>query len=126
MLELIITIGAACAVLAGFWRWALPRLRGITHDLIAFKAAILGRDAVKHPETGVTLVPAQPGLGTRVASIELAVIQIARTHQRLDDHEQRLARLERGVEERTAARTETVELLRVVDTALKTPPPEDS
>lgn len=125
MLELIITVGAAAAVVLAFWRWAWPRIKGVARDLSAFKAAVLGRDEVTHPDTGQTLVPAQPGLGGRMATIEVAVTELLRNNRRLDDHEIRIGRLEQGVEERTAARTETVELLRVVDTALKTPPPED-
>lgn len=125
MLELIIAFGAAAAVILGFLRWVWPQVKTGTHVMVAFKNAVLGTEEVRHPDTGRVLVEAQPGLNARVASIEVAVHEIAKTHRRLDDHEGRIGRLEQGAAERTAARTETVELLRVVDTALKTTPPED-
>lgn len=126
MLELIIAIGAAAAVVLGFLRWVWPQVKTGAHVFVAFKNAVLGTEEVKHPDTGKVLVHAQPGLNVRVASMEVALSELVRTNHRLDDHEGRLRRLELGVGERTAARTETVELLRVVDTALRTNPPEES
>lgn len=125
-LGFIITLGAAGAVLLGVARWLWPRIKEAFRVFEAFKDAVLGREATLHPDTGVELVPAQPGLGARVASIEVAVMEIARTHARLDNHENRLSRLESAENERAMARTETIELLRVVDTALRTDPPEES
>lgn len=124
VLSLIVTFGAAAAVIAAFLRWVWPQVKTGVHVLVAFKNAVLGTEEVRHPDTGAVVVPAQPGLNARVASIEVTLTELARTHRRLDDHETRLARLEKGTEERTAARTETVELLRVVDTALRSDPPE--
>jgi hypothetical protein len=124
-LELIISLGAACAVIAGLVRWLGPRFKSGIKTFGDFKAAVLGREAVVHPETGKELAPAQPGLGTRVASIEVAVTELVRVHGRLNDHESRIGRLELAEQERALARTETVELLRVVDTALRTNPPEE-
>jgi hypothetical protein len=125
VLELIITFGAAVAVIWGFLKWVWPRLKVAAQTVVAFKNAVLGTEEVLHPDTGKTLVPAQPGLGARVASIEVTLTELVRTNRRLDDHERRLGSLEEASAERAAARTETVELLRVVDTALKTQPPEE-
>ncbi len=125
VLELIITFGAAVAVVWSFLKWVWPLIRTGATTLVAFKNAVLGTDEVIHPDTGKTLVPAQPGLGSRVASIEVTLSELVRTNHRLDGLEGRVDSLERASAERTAARTETVELLRVVDTALKTQPPEE-
>lgn len=124
-MEIIITAAALLTALTVIYKWVWPWVRTGTRVLVAFKNAVLGTEEVKHPDTGAVLVPEQPGLGSRMATIEVAVVELLRNNRRLDDHEVRLGRLEEASAERTAARTETVELLRVVDTALKTQPPED-
>lgn len=126
ILTLVIAFGGALAVVVGFLRWVWPRATVAADVVVAFKNAVLGTDEVTHPDTGMVLVPAQPGLNARVASIEVAVHELVQTNRRLDDHEGRIGRLEEGAAERSAARTETVELLRVVDTALKSDPSKDS
>lgn len=123
--ELIITLGAVGAVILAVLRWAWPKVKTFSRAVGEFKDAVLGREATVHPDTGAELVPAQPGLGARMASIEIAVGELARTHRRLDSHEARIAALEQAATERAMARTETIEMLRVVDTALRTDPPED-
>lgn len=124
VLTLIVTFGAAAAVIAAFLRWVWPQAKTGARVLVAFKNAVLGTEEVKHPDTGAVVVPAQPGMGPRMATLEVAVTELVRNNRRLDNHEVRLDRLEKASEERTAARTETVELLRVVDTALRSDPPE--
>lgn len=125
-MEIIITAAALLTALTVIYKWFWPWVKTGAHVLTAFKNAVLGTEEVKHPDTGAVLVPEQPGLGSRMATIEGAVVELLRNNRRLDDHELRLGRLEEASAERTAARTETVELLRVVDTALKTTPPEGS
>jgi hypothetical protein len=125
LLTLIITFGAAVAVVTAFIRWVWPQITTGARVLIAFKNAVLGTDEVTHPDTGAVVVPAQPGMGNRMATLEVAVTELVRNNRRLDNHEARLDRLEKGVEERTVNRTESVEMLRVIDTALRTPPRED-
>lgn len=133
----IIALGAVTAVFGGWWRWGWPRYVAIRITLKEFRDSVLGRPPVLHPDTGEQLLPAVPGIGARQANIEgqlevlnSAVISLTQTTaalanqaQRLDDHERRLGILEEARDERTLARTETVELLRVMDTAMKTPPP---
>lgn len=131
LLTLIITFGAAVAVVTGFVRWVWPLILTGVRVLVSFKNAVLGTEEVRHPDTGAVLVPEQPGIGSRMATLEVAVTELVRNNRRLDEHavvlgnhDGRLERLEKASEERTAARTETVELLRVVDTALRSDPPE--
>lgn len=133
MLELIIAFGGAAAVVIAFLRWVWPLIKTGAHVLVSFKNAVLGTEEVRHPDTGAVLVPEQPGIGSRMATLEVAVTELVRNNRRLDEHavvlgshDARLDRLEKASDERTAARTETVELLRVVDTALRTQPVEDS
>jgi hypothetical protein len=125
----IITAGASTAVLAAWWRWLRPRWVSFKYTAKEFRDAILGRPPVLHPDTGKQLAPAVPGIGARQANMEgqlvvltQAVASLANQGQRLDDHERRLGVLEEAAHERTIARTETVELLRTIETAMKTPP----
>lgn len=126
MLELIIALGAAGAVLIGVWRWASRRVRSGVHTYGAFKDAVLGREAVLHPDTGAEIVPASPGLGHRMSTVETAVVRLAESQARWDDHESRIARLEKAEGERLVSRTESIELLRTIETALRSNPHQES
>ena len=119
MLELIIALGAAGAVIVGVWRWALPRIRSGARTYGAFKDAVLGREAVTHPDTGAEIIPASPGLGHRMSTVETAVVRLAESQARWDDHENRIARLEKAESERIVSRAESIELLRTIETALR-------
>lgn len=94
MLELIIAFGAAAAVVWSFLKWVWPLGKTGAHVLIAFRNAVLGTEEVRHPDTGRVVVPAQPGIGSRMATLEVAVTELVRNNRRLDDHERRIARLE--------------------------------
>lgn len=73
MISAIITAAAAVTalgVLVALGRKLWLRLRGGLSKVGAAADALLGRDAVLHPDTGAELVPATPGLGVRLAGIE--------------------------------------------------------
>lgn len=129
----LILAGAACAVVGGWWRWVRPRIRSARAKGDAFSDAILGRPAILHPDTGKELVPAVPGIGARQANIEQqisvltgAVSQMANQGRRLDSHEERLAILEAGAQERAQLRTESIEMLRAMEAAMNSTPPRDA
>lgn len=94
MLELIVTLGAAVAVVWGFLKWVRPIVKTGIHILVAFHNTVIGTDEVTHPDTGQVIVPAQPGIGSRMATLEVAVTELVTNNRRLDDHERRIARLE--------------------------------
>lgn len=93
---------AAVGVLAGWLRWIRPRWRHLRGEAIAARDQLLGRDEIVDSITGRQIAPPLPGVGVRLetqehllAEVVGAVRQLADTSQRLDDHEQRLERLER-------------------------------
>ena len=100
-IAVVIGLATLLAVIAGWARWVRPRLRRARLVTTAVTETILGRDAIHDASTGVELVPAQPGLGVRLASQETqlrtladALTKIAGSHERLDDHEARIRALE--------------------------------
>lgn len=115
-------IGTALGLLFAGWRKVTRWAREGRKDIRAFKDAILGRDQIVHPDTGAVLVEAVPGIGSRMATIEAAVVEMATTHARVDRLEVRVAHLEEKEVERALARTESIELMRTIDAALKADP----
>ncbi|GAA0627405.1 hypothetical protein HPO96_37030 [Kribbella sandramycini] len=78
----IITAAAVVSALGVFLalgRRLWKRGRVLTTKLGAASDALLGRDAILHPDTGAELAPATPGLGIRLAGLEEAVATMART-----------------------------------------------
>lgn len=94
---LVVVVGA----LVGWFKWALPRYRRFTYKATAAVDSLVGREEIRDSITGQLLLPALPGIGVRMASTEghvaklaEAVSALAQTHHRLDDHDERLRRLE--------------------------------
>lgn len=135
MTELITAIVGVLAILGAlvaFVRWVRPKWREMKHDARAGRDALLGREAVYDSITGKEITPALPGIGQRVASLEetsaataVALTRLADTHTRIDGLEHRVSRLERGDAERTLARTESIELLRTIDTVARNKKDDD-
>lgn len=93
-------------VVAGWVKIIHPRLRNGARTWDGIKETILGRDAVIDKATGRQLVPAQPGMANRLASLETTVRQIADQQVILNDHERRITDLEKGRVERVATQIE--------------------
>ena len=91
----------------GWLRWARPKTRRVTSEIVAVRDSILGRDAVVDSITGKEIAPALPGIGQRMANVENAVAQIADQHVRIADHERRITDLEKGRVERVATQIES-------------------
>jgi hypothetical protein len=128
--------GASLVVFLGglvaWFRWLRPKWRSAKADVVAGRDALLGRDAVHDSITGKEIAPALPGIGQRVTTLEEAIpaISVALTrmsdmHVRVSGVEDRVGRLERMEGERSLARTESIELLRTIDNAIKADPKED-
>lgn len=122
----VTAIGGALALLYAGWRRVRRFVLEGRKDARAFKDAILGRDEIIHPETGVILAPAVPGIGARMATIETAVVEMASTHARVDRLEVRVANLEEKELERAQARTESIELMRTIEAAIRANPPGET
>lgn len=95
-LDLLIELGAAIAVIAGWLRFVRPRWRRIRRDLVSARDAVIGRDAIIDPASGEQVAPALPGIGARMATVEDAQ---ASTSVALD----RLAQVVATLAERQAA-----------------------
>jgi hypothetical protein len=80
---LIVSVAAAIGVLAAGVRWTEKRLSRFSERWEASTDALLGREEIRHPDTGTVLVPATPGLGKRLADIEQTLTQLATTDDRI-------------------------------------------
>lgn len=105
---IMLSLTAVVAAVAGWVRWARPRLSRAHRDLTGVRDVLLGREAVLDSITGEMISPPVEGIGQRMASTERQIEQIARTmttlarttghldrvDKRLADHEARIAALE--------------------------------
>lgn len=128
-LQFILLAGGVITLLAGWLRWWRPKFRVAHRDVRAVKDSLLGREAVNDSITGRELSPAIPGIGQRMAVIEEAVAAIASNQtqmnhvvQEVDDLKGRVASLEAQELTRAMARTESIEMLRTIDTAIRSSP----
>lgn len=122
------TIGIALGVLSllaalgGYYRWARPKYRRGKQKITGVVESLVGRDAIHDNITGVEIVPALPGIGVRMASVEqnqvetrdalrhiatLLESQQAQDH-RLDNLESRVHTLEGAAAERVVAKVESI------------------
>ncbi|GAA4117353.1 hypothetical protein GCM10022215_17880 [Nocardioides fonticola] len=65
-----LTVGAFVVLLAGWYRWGLPRWRRWRRDVVAVRDALVGRDELVDTITGEVRAPALPGIGVRMAAVE--------------------------------------------------------
>lgn len=124
ILTYITITGAACAALAGGWRFLRPKVQAVRHKGVAVTDAILGRPAHYDSITGQELLPAVPGIGVRLAFQEeqmslltASVSRIADSHERLENHESRIKHLEEAAVERVVTRAESAQAFRAMEAA---------
>ncbi|GAB3776807.1 putative coiled-coil protein SlyX [Nocardioides ginsengisegetis] len=136
--QLLILLGGALAVLAGWLRWVRPKIRNTRRDTVAIRDAILGRDAIVDTITQQELAPALPGIGQRMAHQEAqmqtmteAVTQLAQTHQQMAEVRAevkslagRVEKLEAGTVERIVTRAESAAAFRAIEAAHNSHPDE--
>jgi hypothetical protein len=131
--KLLATLLTLLTAVFAFFRWVRPRLKQAASDIQAGRDALIGRDAIHDTITGRELVPALPGIGVRMATTEQqmgvltdAVAKLADSTLRLDDHDNRLRRLEEGVVERVVTRAESTAAWRAVEAIATQPEHEDA
>jgi len=122
LLQTIVVLGGALAVIGGWLKWIRPKIRATRREFRAARDSLLGREAITDSMTGSEIAPAVPGIGQRMATIEAALGELVNLHRRLDGHERRLDDLESKDLERALARTESIEMLRTIDTAIRSDP----
>ncbi|MEV6287393.1 hypothetical protein [Kribbella sp. NPDC051770] len=64
-------------------RWVVKRVRRFSRKVNDAADTLLGRDEIRHPDTGDVLVQATPGLGRRLASIEGALTSLSDTRSEM-------------------------------------------
>jgi hypothetical protein len=109
-----------------------PGVKQVASDVRAGRDALVGRPAVYDSITGRELAPALKGIGVRMDTNEqqlgeltVAFAKLADSTLRLDEHDQRLKRLEEGVVERVVTRAESTAAWRAVE-AIATQPADDT
>lgn len=123
---LALGLAALAGVIVGWIKWVRPKVRKAHEESVAIRDAILGRDAIRDSITGKEMVPALPGIGMRMATVEQALITLADNQKRLleleeahNDHDTRITALEQGALERTVARVESLQAYKVMEAAIK-------
>src|SRR5690606_11809705 len=94
----ITAILRALATLSGAVVWAFRRSRAFTAKVDGGLDSLVGRPDMVHPDTGEVLVPATPGLGPRLATIEATLVELAETHALLTALTARVDRVEARVD----------------------------
>lgn len=123
-------VGAAALIgaLAVIWK-AIRRARtaswGAIGDAVKIRDSIIGRPAMVDSITGEEKSPALPGIGQRMDTVERAVATLADQHRVLDDHEDRLKRLEVASAERIVNRSDSAQAWRAMTAAIEATPGED-
>ena len=128
---LILSLAALGALLVGYVRWLRPRWRTFWREIRAIRDALLGREAITDSITGDERVPALPGLGVRMASVEEnqtriteALVKLADSHELIQDHENRIKALEAAAVERVVTKVESAQAWRTIEKAIDAEPSE--
>lgn len=77
---------ASSAILGALWllmRKAKAKTAAFVHKANAITETMLGREEIRHPDTGKVLVEATPGLGFRLAHMEEAIVGLSNTQNAL-------------------------------------------
>jgi len=136
------TASVLVAAAIGFRRRVIPWWRRVSGKFDAITETLVGREAIHDAATGKELVPAQPGLGVRIATLEEGFSELAKQSHRMDTlerqmmqqgeqlqlHATEIAALKRAETERIVTRAESAQMWRAVadgDPDLAPPPPAD-
>lgn len=122
---LALGIIALLTAIVGWLKWIRPRYRAGRNTVTAITETLLGRDEIVDAATGRVLVKKQPGMATRIDTVERALVALSDQHRTLDDHEKRITALEEATVERVVARQESALAWRAMETALKSTPDEE-
>lgn len=121
------TVAGIIVITIGWWKGVRPWLRRIRATGTAIVETLVGRDPIIDHATGKELVPAQPGLGVRMATMESAIALLADANATLANHERRIGALEQNQIERIVTRAESANMWRAVadvDLLANIPEPE--
>lgn len=133
-LRVVIGIGAVVGLVAGYFRWAVPRMQRNE----AMSDAMLGRPEVKD-RSGAVVQPSQPGMPARVAELADAVKELVQMQHRVDkveaeqnklaarvdDLEGVTSQLQQAHLERIVSRVESTQAWGAIEAAAKATPPDE-
>lgn len=122
------TFALIVTLLAGWVKWARPRLTEHLRRERAKDDAILGRPPVLDSITGKELAPAVPALGVRLSNIEgvivrlaesdaerkIIITQLTRHDRQIENLDARITRVEEGQLERIVTKAESAQMWRAV------------
>lgn len=74
---------AGLAALGVMSRWAVKRARTFSRKWDSAREALVGREEILHPDSGIVLVQATPGLGQRLAKIEDNLVTLSDTRSEM-------------------------------------------
>lgn len=79
----LVAVVAGLAALAAISRFVLKRARRFAAKWDNAREVLVGREEIRHPDSGRVLVPETPGLGKRLANIEDTLIALGDTRDEL-------------------------------------------
>lgn len=136
----VITVGAVVGVLAAGRRWARPKLKAFVADVRKIRDSILGREPQYDSITGEERVPELPGIGVRMAHIEVradtqdvrldkittALEKVADQTVAISDLQDRVTKLELAAVERVVGKAESIAAYRAIEAAHESHPPAET
>jgi hypothetical protein len=139
-IEACVGLTVLVGAIYGFFRWVRPRWRAARAKWVMAVDSLVGRDAIVDSITGEEKSPALPGVGVRMAhqeqQMELLTVTVTKlvdnqAHQlklegRVDDLDDRVAKLEANQVERVVARAETTAAYRAIEEAIKATPDQEA
>ena len=131
---LALTLLTLATVIAGLYVKKLrPWLQQRESDRIAQRDALIGRPPIYDSITKKEIVPALPGIGQRMNTIEAAVAELVRSNQRHEAHEAHLAVHDREIAdlknasvERVVTKAESAAAWRAMEAAALAQPDQES
>ena len=126
VLQGLVLLGAAGAVVLAVARFVLPRVRDFFADLRSIRDTLVGRPAMRDSITNRPIPnTARPGIGERMDDMAESVKKLADTSTRLDEHDKRISRIEDALQiDRRLDKIESIQLLRTIETSVQADPSE--
>lgn len=115
-------VAASLGFVFSWLRWVRPGWQRWKRGAIGAWDSVVGREAVVDSITGRELSPALPGVGVRLDILTDAVAKIGDQHVRLEDHEDRIKRLELAAVERVVTRSESAAAWRAMEAVAQSKP----
>lgn len=97
----IVAIATGLTTLVVFGRWVRKRARQFSQKWDNAREALVGREEIRHPDTGIVLVKATPGLGQRLAHIEENLTVLSDTRSEMQALTSRVDSIASSLEQHT-------------------------